>query len=293
MLTVQQLSQEIGIGADTLRIWERRYGFPEPHRDRRGHRRYPAEQVDELRIVQKLKMLGQRPQSIFSLSATERLHLLETLQQTNGGHLESLTSLVYTGSPLQIDQYLNECSGKGCVDFIFSALLPFLEVLEKGWVTEKLSISREHMISDLVVDHLKIFLIVPRSANTQQPHCVFATINGERHKLGLLMAACLFSNQGIRCTILYDDLPLTEIPRVCAELGSDAVALSFSSNYSRHKVLEDLSALRRLLPQPTDIIVGGKAVGDLCVLSGIVLCPDLKQVGTVAARLVVKKGGRA
>ena len=45
-MTIQQLSREIGIGIDTLRIWERRYGFPIPGRDTRGHRTYSAEQVD-------------------------------------------------------------------------------------------------------------------------------------------------------------------------------------------------------------------------------------------------------
>ncbi len=28
MLTIQQLSHEVNIGVDTLRVWERRYGFP-------------------------------------------------------------------------------------------------------------------------------------------------------------------------------------------------------------------------------------------------------------------------
>lgn len=30
MLNINQLSQEVGIGVDTLRVWERRYNFPDP-----------------------------------------------------------------------------------------------------------------------------------------------------------------------------------------------------------------------------------------------------------------------
>ena len=40
-----------GIARATLRIWERRYGFPQPGRDLRGERSYPDEQVRKLRLI--------------------------------------------------------------------------------------------------------------------------------------------------------------------------------------------------------------------------------------------------
>ncbi len=61
MLTIQQLSQEVNIGVDTLRVWERRYGFPQPNRDSRGHRKYPLAQVDVLRAVRHLQNLATGP----------------------------------------------------------------------------------------------------------------------------------------------------------------------------------------------------------------------------------------
>lgn len=54
MFNIKQLSQDVGIGEDTLRVWERRYNFPRPKRDRRGRRQYTAEQVNQLRIVLQL-----------------------------------------------------------------------------------------------------------------------------------------------------------------------------------------------------------------------------------------------
>ena len=65
MLTIQQLSQELDIGVDTLRAWERRYGFPTPERDYRGHRSYSAAQLEELKIVKKLQNHGLR-QKLYS-----------------------------------------------------------------------------------------------------------------------------------------------------------------------------------------------------------------------------------
>lgn len=35
-MNISAVERDIGIGKDTLRVWERRYGFPLPHRDSKG-----------------------------------------------------------------------------------------------------------------------------------------------------------------------------------------------------------------------------------------------------------------
>ena len=47
-LPISVVERETGIPKDLLRMWERRYGFPEPARDAQGDRVYPREQVDKL-----------------------------------------------------------------------------------------------------------------------------------------------------------------------------------------------------------------------------------------------------
>ncbi|MBW2519281.1 MAG: MerR family transcriptional regulator, partial [Deltaproteobacteria bacterium] len=101
-MTIQQLSQEIGIGIDTLRIWERRYDFPVPCRNARGHRVYSSQQVEELRLVKKLQTFGQRPGKIFSLSPQERRNLLGRLNSCILPNEERLQVLVEKMSPRQI-----------------------------------------------------------------------------------------------------------------------------------------------------------------------------------------------
>lgn len=289
MLTIQQLSQELGIGSDTLRIWERRYGFPQPQRDRRGHRCYPEDQVDALRVVQKLKILGQRPNAIFKLSSDERQKLLSDLQGEPDEATDMLLNLVRFGSYSEIEKHLSVWAKKGCTEFVFSALLPLVDAMNSGWTRNQLSVAREHMISDLSVRYLMRFQQQYCNDNPHAPHCLFTTINGERHKLGLLMAACLLAYRGVRCTVIYEDLPLTEIQALCEEANYDAVALSFSSHYSRRQAMEDLSALRRMLPQTIDLIVGGHSVHHVTALSGVLLCTDLSQIDTIAGRLIKTK----
>ncbi|WP_409934383.1 MerR family transcriptional regulator [Tepidimonas sp.] len=42
-----------GIGKDTPRVWERRYGFPTPVRDAHGDHGYDAEQLGRLRLIRR------------------------------------------------------------------------------------------------------------------------------------------------------------------------------------------------------------------------------------------------
>ena len=44
-LPIAAVERDTGLAKDTLRVWERRYGFPQPGRDANGERTYPLEQV--------------------------------------------------------------------------------------------------------------------------------------------------------------------------------------------------------------------------------------------------------
>ncbi len=57
-LSSGQLARETGVGVETLRFYERRGILPRPERTPSGHRRYRAEVVNVLRLVQQAKTLG-------------------------------------------------------------------------------------------------------------------------------------------------------------------------------------------------------------------------------------------
>jgi MerR family transcriptional regulator, light-induced transcriptional regulator len=64
LLSIAAVTCETGLSAGTLRVWERRYGFPQPIRDGAGHRLYPREQVERLRQIKRLVDAGFRPGKI-------------------------------------------------------------------------------------------------------------------------------------------------------------------------------------------------------------------------------------
>ena len=50
-LTIREVAARTGIASATLRMWEARYGFPEPGRLPSGHRRYSLDDVERVRDV--------------------------------------------------------------------------------------------------------------------------------------------------------------------------------------------------------------------------------------------------
>ena len=57
-LQIRQVAELTGIAAATIRMWEQRYGFPDPARTASGYRMYTEEDVDALRRVSTLRDAG-------------------------------------------------------------------------------------------------------------------------------------------------------------------------------------------------------------------------------------------
>ena len=66
-LSIGEVVKATGVGEATLRAWERRFGFPRPHRQPSGHRRYSRDEVE--RIV---RVVEERERGIALATAIER-----------------------------------------------------------------------------------------------------------------------------------------------------------------------------------------------------------------------------
>ena len=76
------VERDTGIGRDTLRIWERRYGFPTPERNAKGERVYSSAQIRRLQAIRRLLDQGLRPGKVVPLSEEALGELTGTLPQT-------------------------------------------------------------------------------------------------------------------------------------------------------------------------------------------------------------------
>jgi DNA-binding transcriptional MerR regulator len=58
MLAIKDVAERSGVAAGTIRMWEQRYGFPEPQRTASGYRRYSEADVEALIRVAALRERG-------------------------------------------------------------------------------------------------------------------------------------------------------------------------------------------------------------------------------------------
>jgi DNA-binding transcriptional MerR regulator len=97
-MTIGSVERDCGLPKETLRVWERRYGFPNPLRDRNDERLYPAEQVATLRLLRRLVIAGHRPGQVVGLPDEELLVLLAaseaSVAQTRDPEVELVLNLL-------------------------------------------------------------------------------------------------------------------------------------------------------------------------------------------------------
>ncbi|MCA9729465.1 MAG: MerR family transcriptional regulator, partial [Candidatus Eisenbacteria bacterium] len=67
-LSIGAVSRATGIPANTLRTWERRYGFPKPLRTDGGQRSYSAGVVAHLSEIARALEHGLRPRDVLTAS---------------------------------------------------------------------------------------------------------------------------------------------------------------------------------------------------------------------------------
>ena len=286
MLNIKQLSQETGIGVDTLRVWERRYNFPSPLRDQRGRRQYPAEQVEQLRIVRQLQLDGHRPGALFKLDSSQRLALLK--QEHNHKNLKNISmEWILNATPEEILIWLQQqLTSMGLHTFIHQCAIPLIWFVDLSWKTGAIGVAREHIISDQISVVLHQFVDQSSKNNSKSPlHCLCLTLNHERHKLGLLMAACVIAECGISCTWVQEDLPITEITCALESTHTNTAVLSFSTHFPAREAMDQLATLRNTLPEDTHIIAGGGAIEGHKNIPGVHLCTEFDNLPALLTEL--------
>jgi len=84
MMSIAAVERDTGLSKDTLRVWERRYDFPQPVRDGQGERCYPLDQIEKLRLIKRLLDVGHRPSRLVSLPMQDLQALSERSADAQG-----------------------------------------------------------------------------------------------------------------------------------------------------------------------------------------------------------------
>lgn len=276
------VERDTGIPKDTLRIWERRYGFPNPGRDANGERHYTQDEVDKLRALKRLMDQGVRPGKIMALPLSDLLQMAQSVPTrvvSEDEHRVSSTTrdLLLQHKVVELRLYLQRLMlQQGVYVFISQTVARLNQHIGEMWARGELSVAHEHLFTETLQNILR-GLIHSQPQGSGRPRILLCTLPGETHLLGLLMAEMLWSAEGAECVSLGGQFPLADIPSVVAEGHYDVVALSFSSNFPSLQALAALRSLRGLLPAAVEIWAGGGALGPRQRIEGVRIGA---QVGT-------------
>ena len=267
VLSIAAVERDTGISKDTLRVWERRYGFPAPNRDSNGERIYPQDQVDKLRLIRRLLDLGQRPSKIISSSSSELSTLLEshraaTDSGASGSTEQELMQYVKLHRSSELLTGLHQALMKqGLQRFVVETIAPLNQAIGEAWVRGEIDIPEEHLYTEQVQNILRS-AIGANAASRGTPRVLLTTFPDEYHILGLLMAEATLVPEGASCLSLGTRTPLADIQSAAVGGKFDIVGLSFSVAYPARQAIDGLLELREALPKHITIWAGGGALKD-------------------------------
>ena len=260
------VERDTGIGRDTLRIWERRYGFPTPARNAKGERVYSAEQIRRLQVIRRLLDQGLRPGKVVPLSEAALGEIADTLPQTSARPdavdpaRAQLIALASAGDMGGLNAALEQALARdGLRGFVLDTFAPLTGTVGELWAGGQLQVFQEHLLTR----HLVQFLDVAMSRVGRppgDPEVLLATLPGEQHALGLLMAEALLWHSGTATLNLGTDIPVDQIIAAVQRTGVSTVALSFSACYPRGPVRDHIQELAERLPRGVTLWIGGAGV---------------------------------
>ncbi len=256
----------------TLRMWEHRYGFPDPQRDTQGNRYYLQSDLDKLMVIKRLLAAGYRPSKVARLSLDE-LHELSKLAQEEGQerHPRKARNLqVLDGEWLQwlkdneserFRRALHQQMVKyGLASTIENIISPLAYEVGVAWLQGEISVFQEHLFTETIQGFLRdaiTVLDIKLPDEIRSPRVLLTTLPQEKHTLGLLMAECFFALENCERLSLGADTPLPEILAAAAQLNADIVAIGVSTHAPVQEVIQNLKQLRQHLPASTELWMGG------------------------------------
>lgn len=286
-LSIGAVSQATGIGVETLRMWERRYGAPQSIRLPSGHRRYPSSEVDRLRLVARALQVGFRAGDVAAASVEELREFLSKHRRNERAaglpdqEAEAQECVAnWIDAALRFDdtrlseEFYREWTRLGPMRFVLERCVPFLERLGEDWRTGEISVSHEHFSSEKLGDFLAAQWRRLNERNLGAPLLV-ASPPGELHRLGMQMCCVMAALAERKIVYLGSQTPLREIVSAVPKFNPQAVCLSISVVLEAKFAANFLKELRAQIPPQISIIAGGR--GAPCGLDGVMCVQSLEE----------------
>lgn len=235
------VSRMTGIPVATLRVWERRYGFPTTTRTSGGHRlssekevmrlRWVKARVDEgmqtgqaIRALQHLEREGRFPEAPFPPLAQPPTALpadpsLNTFRQR-------LTEILLVYDTEQADRLLGQLlSLYPMEDLVLGVIGPTLHDIGEAWHDGKISVATEHLASNFLRQHLLLWMTTGPLPYAGVAPTILACAPDEWHEGSLLILGVLIRRLRWPVAYLGQSVPLADLGTLVRQIKAPAVVL--------------------------------------------------------------------
>jgi len=263
-----------GLSGHLLRVWERRYGVVVPRRSQSNRRLYSESEVGRLILLKRTVEAGHPIGRICALP-NEDLMRLANLPSDTDARTAAQAGVNHSGDPAELlsrakasvrsmdGAMLGNILQQAAVQLsrpvlIEEVVLPLMQFVGDLWQSGELRIAHEHVATG-VIRFFLTRLIQREILSEGAPRLVVASVSGQVHEFGALLAAAVAVYQGWKVTYLGVDLPAEEIAAVAASTGARAIALSLVYPAGDPAVAEEIRSLRSCVPEEVALIIGGRA----------------------------------
>ncbi|NBO95420.1 MAG: MerR family transcriptional regulator, partial [Betaproteobacteria bacterium] len=158
-LSISAVERDTGLSKDTLRVWERRYGFPNPVRDALGERLYPVEQVERLRLIRRLMDAGHRPGKIMRMKPEQLQMLADQIRSASTPRLDEThpmrddlagyMALIKRHQVEDLRRALSQAALRLGLDrFVREVAAPLNALVGDAWARNQFEIFEEHLYTE-------------------------------------------------------------------------------------------------------------------------------------------------
>ena len=236
-LSIGRVARITGLTADTIRVWEKRYQAVVPRRTKGGDRRYCEADVARLHLLSRAVGAGYAIGSVAHLQDPAILLLLdqrtpcEAAAASENPYAGTVSEYLHLITTMQLPAAQTLLRRVAMLtdrrELVFQVLLPMLREVGERWTSGAFGIHHEHAVSV----HVRALLAIVNThqIGPRQQRVVIATLSGEQHEFGALLACFLLRAQQKEVFYLGPDLPSQDIMAAVAAAGAEHVALSFIS----------------------------------------------------------------
>lgn len=285
-LNIKAVCQGVGINANTLRAWERRYAIIAPPRDESNRRDYSLQDVDRLRLIVQLVERGLLIGDLATMSLTQlrsslaKLRAPEEVPTRIRPEIKSMMSDLMVANYAAVNTSLADLRRvAGPKEFVLETAVPIFKELTGLIANNMVSIAQEHAFSALMRKHLLQYL--PDQGEESKPgrfSFAFVTPEGELHEFGILLSCVLTAARGLSVHYFGPNLPTGDCIQGAREVACTHLIVGTTASttkYAKDPLAQNIKTIAKQLPEAT-IVVGGPAplgAGKRYLPENVVLTP--------------------